>query len=86
MEPSRLQAEQPQLFQPALMGEVFHTLNHYCGPPLDLLQQVYVSLVLRAPHLDAVLQVILVYLFYMVLFIAQYDFLHKHHFNNPECF
>jgi len=51
-----LQAEQPQLSQPVLVGEVFHPLDHFCGPPLKALQQVHVSPVLRTPHLDAVLQ------------------------------
>ncbi|KAK4822945.1 hypothetical protein QYF61_023445 [Mycteria americana] len=37
--------------------EVFHPSDHFCGPPLDLLQQVHVFPVLRAPELDAVLQV-----------------------------
>jgi len=32
-------------------------LDHLCGPPLDLLQQFHVLLVLRAPELDAGLQV-----------------------------
>jgi len=32
-------------------------MDHFCGPPLDALQQVHVSPVLRAPHLDTVLQV-----------------------------
>jgi len=31
--------------------------DHFCGPPLDLVQQVHVLLVLRAPELDAGLQV-----------------------------
>ncbi|KAK4815585.1 hypothetical protein QYF61_004800 [Mycteria americana] len=38
-------------------GEVFHPSDHFCGPPLDPLQQVHVFPVLRAPELDAVLQV-----------------------------
>ena len=33
-EPSLFQAEQPQLSQPVLTGEVFHSLDHFCGPPL----------------------------------------------------
>ena len=32
-------------------------MNNLCGPPLDVLQQVYVSPVLGTPHQDAVLQV-----------------------------
>jgi len=42
--PSLLQAEQPLLSQPVLIGEVFHPWDHYCGPSLDAFQQVYVSL------------------------------------------
>ncbi|KAK4823530.1 hypothetical protein QYF61_003039 [Mycteria americana] len=56
-EPSLLQAEQPQLSQPFFRGEVFHPSDHFCGPPLDPLQEVHVFPVLRAPELDAVLQV-----------------------------
>ncbi|KAK4806889.1 hypothetical protein QYF61_012610 [Mycteria americana] len=55
-EPSLLQAEQPQLSQPFFIGEVFQPSDHFCGLPLDPLQQVHVFLVLRAPELDAVLQ------------------------------
>ncbi|KAK4810670.1 hypothetical protein QYF61_007470 [Mycteria americana] len=55
-EPSLLQAEQPQLSQPVFVGEVLQPSDHFCGPPLDPLQQLHV-LVLRAPELDAVLQV-----------------------------
>ncbi|KAK4831204.1 hypothetical protein QYF61_016041 [Mycteria americana] len=54
-EPSLLQDKQPQLSQPFLIGEVFHPPDHFCGPPLDLLQQVHVFPVLRAQ--DTVLQV-----------------------------
>ncbi|KAK4827094.1 hypothetical protein QYF61_014196 [Mycteria americana] len=49
--------EQPQLSQPVLIGEVFHSSDHFCGPPPDPLQQLHVFPVLRAPELDAVLQV-----------------------------
>jgi len=56
-EPSLLQAEQPQLSQPVLTGEVFHPPDHFCGTPLDPLQQPHVLTVLRAPELDAGLQV-----------------------------
>ncbi|KAK4832884.1 hypothetical protein QYF61_026434 [Mycteria americana] len=52
-EPSLLQAEQPQLSQPFLTGEVFHSSDHFCGPPLDLLQQDHGFPVLRAPEMDA---------------------------------
>ncbi|KAK4811312.1 LOW QUALITY PROTEIN: hypothetical protein QYF61_024448 [Mycteria americana] len=56
-EPSLLQAEQLQLSQPVLVGEVFQPSDHFRGPPLDPLQQLHVFRVLRAPELDAVLQV-----------------------------
>ncbi|KAK4810863.1 hypothetical protein QYF61_008835 [Mycteria americana] len=56
-QPSLLQAEQPQLSQPVLVGEVLQPSDHLHGPPLDSLQQLHVLLVLRAPELDAVLQV-----------------------------
>jgi len=46
-----------QLSQPVFVGELFHPLDHFCGPPLDVLQQVHVFAVLRILHLDAVLQV-----------------------------
>ncbi|KAK4825848.1 hypothetical protein QYF61_003099 [Mycteria americana] len=51
-----LKAKPPQLSQPVLTGEVFCTSNHFCGPPLDLLQQLHVFPVLRTPELDTVLQ------------------------------
>ncbi|KAK4823325.1 LOW QUALITY PROTEIN: hypothetical protein QYF61_000927 [Mycteria americana] len=41
----------------SLSLEVLQPLDHFCGPPLDLLQQLHVLLVLRAPELDTVLQV-----------------------------
>ncbi|KAK4810205.1 hypothetical protein QYF61_011799 [Mycteria americana] len=56
-QPSLLQAEQPQPSQHVLVGEVLQPAGHFHGPPLDLLQQVHVFPVLRAPELDAVLQV-----------------------------
>ncbi|KAK4810926.1 hypothetical protein QYF61_013334 [Mycteria americana] len=52
-----VRAEQPQLSQPVLIGEVFQPSDHFCGPPLDLLQQACVFLILGTPELDAVLQV-----------------------------
>lgn len=55
---SLLQAEHSQLSLTVLIREVFHLLHHFCGPPLDALQQVRVSPVLRTPHLDIVLQMI----------------------------
>ena len=54
---SLLQAEQSQLRQPILIGEVFHPLDHFCGLSLDVLHQLCVSPVLRTPHLDSVYQV-----------------------------
>ncbi|KAK4814174.1 hypothetical protein QYF61_010006 [Mycteria americana] len=56
MPPGGGRAEQPQLSQPFLIAEVFHASDHFHVPPLDLLQQVHVFPVLRAPELDAVLQ------------------------------
>jgi len=56
-EPSVLQVDEPQLSQPILIEEVLQHSDHLCGPPLDLLQQLHVFLVLGAPELDAVLQV-----------------------------
>ena len=44
LEPSLPQAEQFQLFQSVLRGEVFHSMDRFCGPPLYALQQVHVSL------------------------------------------
>ncbi|KAK4817730.1 hypothetical protein QYF61_026530 [Mycteria americana] len=55
-QPSLLQAEQSQFSQPVLVGEVLQPSDHFCGPPLDPLQQLHVLLVLRAPELDALLQ------------------------------
>ena len=52
-----LQAEQPQLTQLFLIGEVLHLSDHFCGLSLDLLQQLHVFSLLRAPELDTVLQV-----------------------------
>jgi len=55
-QPSVPQAEQPQLFQPSLTGEVLQPLDHLCGPLLASLQQLHVLLVLGASELDAGLQ------------------------------
>ena len=57
LEPSLLQAEQPQLSQPFLIGEVFQPSYHFCGPSLDPLQQLHIFPMLRALELDAGLQV-----------------------------
>ena len=54
---SLLQAEQFQLSQPFFIGEVLQHLHHLCGPLLDSLQSVHVSVVLRSPELDTALQV-----------------------------
>ena len=56
-DPSLLQAEKPQLPQPVLEGEMLQPSDHLCGPPLDLLQQLRVLFVLRAPEVNTVLQV-----------------------------
>jgi len=56
-QPSLLQTEQPQLSQPVLVGEVFQPSDHFCGLSLDPFQQVHVFPVLKAPELDAGLQV-----------------------------
>jgi len=56
-QPSLLQAKQPQLSQPFLITEVLQLSDHLCGPPLDLLQQLRVLLVLGTPELDTGLQV-----------------------------
>jgi len=56
-EPSLLQAEQSQLPQPVLTGEVFQPSDHLCGPPLDPLQHIHVLPMLGAPELDTGLQV-----------------------------
>jgi len=48
-EPSLLQAKQAQLPQPFLIGEALQPSHHLSGPPLVLLQQLCVSLVL-GPH------------------------------------
>jgi len=39
LEPSLLQAQQSQLSQLFLLGEVLHPSDHFCAPPLNLLQQ-----------------------------------------------
>ena len=56
LEPSLPQAVQPQFSQPVLVGEEFHPLEHFCGPPLDVFQQFYVSTVMKTPHLGVVLR------------------------------
>jgi len=51
-EPSLLQAEQFQLSQPFLIGEMLQTLIHLCDPSLDSHQYINASLVLGSPELD----------------------------------
>ena len=41
-ETSLLQAEQPQLSHPFLMGEMFQASDNFCVAPLAPLQQVHV--------------------------------------------
>jgi len=55
LQPSLLQVEHLQLSQPFLTGEVFQPFDHFCGPPVDPIQQVHVFLGLETPELDAVL-------------------------------
>ena len=57
LQPALLQAEQPLLSQPFLIGEVFQTSDHFCGPRLDPIQQLHVLLVLRTPQLDTIVHV-----------------------------
>jgi len=54
---SLFHAEEAQIPQSFITGEVLQPFSHLCGPPLDPLQQLHVLLVLGAPGLDAVLQV-----------------------------
>ncbi|KAJ7414718.1 hypothetical protein BTVI_40416 [Pitangus sulphuratus] len=49
---SPLEAEEAQFPQPFLIREMLRSLNHLCYPPLDLLQELHVSCVLRSPELD----------------------------------
>ncbi|XP_074006257.1 COX assembly mitochondrial protein homolog isoform X1 [Numenius arquata] len=56
LEPSLLQAEEPQLSQSVFTGEVLHPSDHLRGPPPDLFRQVLVLPVFRTPELDTVLQ------------------------------
>ncbi|KAK4829041.1 hypothetical protein QYF61_001846 [Mycteria americana] len=57
LQSAKIAAEQPQLSQPVLIAEVLQPSDHFHGLPLDPLQQLHVFPVLRAPELDAVLQV-----------------------------
>jgi len=53
---SLLQTKQAHLPQPYFIGQMFQLSDHPHCPPLDLLQQLYVFLVLRATGQDAVVQ------------------------------
>ena len=57
VEPSFLQAKQSQLFQLFLIREMLESLNYLCGPLLDSLYRMNVSLVLGSPELDTILRV-----------------------------
>lgn len=54
---SILQAEQSQLSQPLLTGEVLQVFDQLLGPLLDSFQYIQVSLVLRCPELEAALHI-----------------------------
>jgi len=56
-EPSVFQVKQSQPCQPFFVYQILQTLNHLDGPSLESLQEAHVSLVLRSPGLDTVLQV-----------------------------
>ncbi|NXA49220.1 KLH29 protein, partial [Nothocercus julius] len=56
-QPSLLQAEQAQLSQPFLTGQMFQAPDHPCSPVLDSLQQLHIPLELGSPELHPVLQV-----------------------------
>lgn len=55
-EPYLLLPEQSQLSQPFLILQMPQSVNHLCGPLLDLLQYVYVSFVLGISEQDTVFQ------------------------------
>ena len=52
LEPSLLQANQPQLSQPVLIGEVFHLSDHFCGPNLDPLNRFDRTELLKASYVS----------------------------------
>ena len=56
LELSFLQAEEAHLPQPVFAGEVLQPFCYLCGPSLDLLQQLYIFLLLGTPGLDTLLQ------------------------------
>ena len=47
----------PNLRDSMILYEVFHPLEHFCGPSLNELQLVFVSPVLRTSGLEVVLKV-----------------------------
>lgn len=53
-EPSLLQAEQPQLSQSVLPGEVLQLSDHLCSPPLDSLQKAHILLMVGVPEVNTV--------------------------------
>ena len=53
---SLLQTEHTQVSQPIFVREVFQPSDCFQDPPLDLIQQLHILLVLVAPDLHAVLQ------------------------------
>ena len=58
LEPSPLQAEHAELPQPFFIEEVLQSSDHFHSPPLDLLQQLHIFLVLGSPGLDTLFQVV----------------------------
>ena len=55
-EPPLLQAEESQLSQPLLVGQMLQALHCLRGPCLDFFQYIHLSLVLGSPELDTALQ------------------------------
>jgi len=58
LEPSLLQNQQAQRLQPFFIEEMLHPSVQFHGPPLNMLQYLHSLLVLGAPGLGAVLQVV----------------------------
>lgn len=55
-EPFLIQSRQPQLSQPLFVRDILQVLNQLCGPSLDSLQYVHVSLVMVISGLHTALQ------------------------------
>ncbi|KFP07719.1 Transmembrane protein 132C, partial [Calypte anna] len=72
-EPHLLQAEQPQLPQPHLIGSVLESFHQARCPPLDLLQDLNLLPKLRGPELDTGLEVSAVD--YLIISTIKYIFL-----------